>query len=66
MATEFSALMKNGTWDLLPPRPQINLVRYKWIFRIKRKPDRSIDHYKACLVADFHQQLGLDYGETYS
>jgi len=34
---------------------------------LKRKADGLVDRHKACLVAKgFHQQLGIDYGETYS
>ena len=67
MNVEFTALMKNGTWTLVPPRPTMNLVGCKWVFRIKRKPDGSIDRYKARLVAKgFHQQPGIDYSDTFS
>jgi hypothetical protein len=67
MATEFNALLKNGTWILVPPRPSLNIVGCKWVFRIKRRADGSVDRYKARLVAKgFHQQSGLDYAETYS
>lgn len=66
MNEEFTALMQNGTWNLVPPRPNMNLVGFKWVFQIKRRADGSIEHYKAHLVATgFHQQ-GIDYGETYS
>ena len=39
----------------------------KWIFRIKRLPDGSVDKYKARLVAKgFHQHPGFDYHDTFS
>jgi transposase InsO family protein len=67
MNAEFTALMKNGTWTLVPRKPNMNLVGCKWVFKLKRKPDGSIDRYKARLVAKgFHQQPGLDYGDTFS
>jgi hypothetical protein len=67
MNTEFTALLYNGTWKLVPPKPNMNLVGCKWVFRIKRKADGSTERYKAHLVAKgFHQQPGIDYGETFS
>uniref|UniRef100_A0A2N9HHN1 Reverse transcriptase Ty1/copia-type domain-containing protein n=1 Tax=Fagus sylvatica TaxID=28930 RepID=A0A2N9HHN1_FAGSY len=67
MNTEFTALLHNGTWKLVPPKPTMNLVGCKWVFRIKRKADGSTERYKARLVAKgFHQQPGIDYGETFS
>jgi hypothetical protein len=67
MTNEFNALLRNGTWMLVDPQPSMNIVGYKWVFCLKRKADGNIDKYKARLVAKgFHQQLGLDFGETYS
>lgn len=44
------------TLRLVPASTVKNLVGCKWVFRIKRKADGSIDHYKARLVAKgFHQ-----------
>jgi hypothetical protein len=67
MNTEFDALPQNRTWTLVPPNSATNVIGCKWVFRLKRKADGSIDRYNARLVAKgFHQQLGIDYGETYS
>ena len=38
-----------------------------WVFHIKQKPDGSTAWYKTQLVAKgFHQQLGIDFLETFS
>jgi len=67
MQTEFNALLQNQTWTLVPPQQAHNLVGCKWVFKVKRKADGSIERYKSRLVAKgFHQQAGLDYGETFS
>ncbi|RVW88563.1 Retrovirus-related Pol polyprotein from transposon RE1 [Vitis vinifera] len=67
MSEEYDALVRNGTWELVPPEDITNLVGCKWIFRIKRNSDGSIDRYKARLVAKgFHQRPGVDYHETFS
>jgi hypothetical protein len=67
MDAEFSALMKNRTWHLVPAHQAQNLVDCKWVYKVKLKSDGSIDRYKARLVAKgFKQRYGIDYEDTFS
>lgn len=67
MNEEVDPLLKNGTWSLISPSPAMNIVGCKWVFRIKKMVDGTIERYKTHLVAKgFHQQLGIDFSETYS
>lgn len=36
MESEFSALLKNDTWQLVPPRSGVNIIDSKWVFKIKK------------------------------
>nr|XP_016514347.1 PREDICTED: uncharacterized mitochondrial protein AtMg00810-like [Nicotiana tabacum] len=67
MKAEYDALIRNQTWDLVPSDPSRIVVDCKWLFRVKHKPDGSIDRYKAHLVAKgFTQRPGLDYHSTFN
>ena len=44
-----------------------NIVGSKWVFRIKRGPDGTIQKYKAHIIAQgFTQIEGIDYDETFA
>jgi hypothetical protein len=67
MESEFSALMRINTWHLVPPISGRNLIHFKWVFKLKRKADGSIDRHKARLVAKgFKQRYDIDYDDTFS
>ena len=56
MDAEFSALMKNSTWSLVPRWPNNNVVGCRWVYKIKRKADGTLERYKARLVAKGYHQ----------
>jgi histone deacetylase 1/2 len=67
MQDEYDALMLNKTWTLVPPSSNKNIIDCKWVYRIKRRADGTIDCYKARLVAKgFKQRYGIDYEDTFS
>lgn len=67
MDFEHQALIKNKTWHLVPPPKGKNIIDCKWVYKIKRRVDGSIDCYKARLVAKgFKQRYGIDYEVTFS
>jgi len=51
MDEEFTTLMKNGTWSLVPATPGLNVVGSMWIFKSKRRSDGFLERRKARLVA---------------
>ncbi|GJW26123.1 ribonuclease H-like domain-containing protein [Tanacetum coccineum] len=61
MYDEYNALVKNGTWILIPRSSDVNLVRSMWLFKHKFHADGTLSHYKARLVANvyMHQPLGF-------
>ena len=64
---EYDTIMGYGSWDLVQKPPEVNVVRCRWTFWIKRDNLGQIDKYKARLVAQgFSQVAGLDFNETYS
>ncbi|GJT68964.1 ribonuclease H-like domain-containing protein [Tanacetum coccineum] len=67
MYDEYNALIKNGTWILVPKPPNVNVVRSIWLFRHKYHADGSLSRYKARLIANGrNQQYGVDCSDTFS
>jgi len=66
MCDEIAALRSNRTWSLVPFYPSMNIVGSRWVYRIKRCVDGSIERYKVRLVARGFTQEGIDYSETFS
>nr|GFA74312.1 ribonuclease H-like domain-containing protein [Tanacetum cinerariifolium] len=67
MYDEYNALVKNGTWLLVPRPSNVNLVRSMWLFKHKFHGDGTLSRYKARLDANSsNQQHGVDFDKTFS
>ena len=59
---DFNSLTKMGTWILVSPPKNRNVIKYKWVFTVK-----ADGRYKVRDVAKgFTQEHGIDYEETFS
>jgi Reverse transcriptase (RNA-dependent DNA polymerase) len=64
---ELDALKKAGTWGVVEWPKRRNIVKNKWVFRIKKDDTGKVEHYKAHLVAKgFTQVHGVDYYDTWA
>nr|GFB72338.1 ribonuclease H-like domain-containing protein [Tanacetum cinerariifolium] len=67
MLDEYNALIKNGTWILVPKPAGVNMVRSMWLFKHKFHANGTLSRYKARLVANgSSQQQVIDVDETFS
>lgn len=51
MQIEYDALIKNKTWELVPPPHNRNIINCRWIYKLKYDPQGNIDKYKERLMA---------------
>jgi transposase InsO family protein len=64
---EIEAHVENGTWKLAQLPPGKRAIGSRWVFKVKRKPDGSIDKYKGRIVAQgFSQVRGIHYNEIFA
>jgi len=64
---ELSSLQRNRVYELVDLPPGRRAIGCKFVFKIKRAADGSVERYKARLVAKgFTQVEGVDFSETFA
>jgi len=64
---ELEGLDAMKTWVLVDRPSHCNVLPVKWVFKLKRHQDGSLDRYKARLCAKgFRQKAGVDYQEIFA
>ncbi|KAE8226259.1 hypothetical protein CF319_g1123 [Tilletia indica] len=67
MHKEVKSHITRGTWRVVKAYGKANLISSKWVLRLKKNADGSIQKYKARLVArGFTQVEGVDFDETFA
>jgi len=61
------SMWTNQVWDLVDLPTRCKAIGNKWVLKIKRNSDGSIERYKARLIAKgYTQREGIDYEEIFS
>lgn len=64
---EIQQLLDNGTWEVVQLPPGRKAIGCRWVFKVKRNADGTIERYKGRLVAKgFSQRPGFEYTETFA
>ncbi|CAI7803038.1 unnamed protein product [Closterium sp. NIES-54] len=67
MDEEMRSLIEQGTWELVPRPPGMNVMKNRWILNTKFRPNGIVEHEKGRLVVKgFTQVAEVDYEETYA
>lgn len=64
---EITSIIKNGTWTLVDLPQGAKAIGLKWVVKLKRNFNGSINKHKARLVAKgYVQSYGVDYEEVFA
>ena len=64
---QYYSIVKNSAWEIVPRQVDKLVVGYRWIYKVKKAIDGSVEKYKARFVARVFSHIeGIDYDENFS
>ena len=67
MVEEYSSIMTNNVWEVVPRPQNRSVVGSRWIYKIKYATDGSIEKFKARFVAKgYVEKEGIECEETFA
>ena len=67
MVEEYDSIVKNNAWEIVPRPVGKSVVGSRWIYKVKKVTDGSVEKYKARFVASVFSQIeGIYYDETFA
>ena len=67
MVEEYDSIVKNSAWEIVPRPVGKSVVGSRWIHKVKKAVDGSVEKYKARFVTQgFSHIEGIDYEETFA
>jgi len=67
MVEEYDSIVRNSVWDVVPRPKNKSIVSSRWLYKVKKATDGSVEKHKERFVArGFSQVEGIDYDETFA
>ena len=64
---ELKSIAEHCVWTLVDPEPHMNILGCRFVYKVKRQPDGTVEKFKVRLVAQgFKQKEGVDYAEIFA
>ena len=67
MVEEYDSIVRNSVWDVVPRPENKSVVSSRWLYKLKKATDSSVEKHKARFVArGFSQVKGIDYDDNFA